>query len=164
MIFFTADHHFAHRNIIQHCDRPFANEGEMTREMIRRWNAVVRRQDTVYHLGDLTLEGWPYAERIIRQLNGTIYFVPGNHDTRWMKQARKAGYQYWCDQIHVLKTTTPHVVLCHYPMLSWPGRSHGYLHLHGHSHGTLMPRDGAIDVGVDKWAFTPVSADEVGVR
>ena len=164
MIWFTADHHFGHANIIRYTDRPFQDVGEMHRELVRRWNAVVRRTDTVYHLGDLTLEGWPYAERLIRSLNGTIFFVPGNHDTRWVKQAKKAGYAHWCDQIHVLKTVRPHVVLCHYPLLSWPGRAHGYLHLHGHSHGTLGTRDGAIDVGVDRWSFTPVSSPEIGLQ
>ena len=40
-IWFTADEHYGHENIIRHCNRPFADAAEMERELVRRHNALV---------------------------------------------------------------------------------------------------------------------------
>lgn len=40
-IFFTADTHFGHENVIRFDKRPFASADEMDEEMIRRWNNKV---------------------------------------------------------------------------------------------------------------------------
>ena len=49
--------------------------------MIRAWNAVVRPQDIVWHLGDFaykcTIE---YAESVRARLNRRIRLIRGNHD------------------------------------------------------------------------------------
>ena len=55
--FFTADHHFGHANIIRHCNHPFANAAEMDEVMIANWNAVVRKDDRVIHVGDFAYKG-----------------------------------------------------------------------------------------------------------
>jgi calcineurin-like phosphoesterase family protein len=36
-IWFTADHHFGHANIIGFCNRPFSDVMEMDAELMRRW-------------------------------------------------------------------------------------------------------------------------------
>ena len=38
-IFFTADQHFGHQNILVFCKRPFASMDEMREELIARNNA-----------------------------------------------------------------------------------------------------------------------------
>ena len=40
-IFFTADTHFGHENVIRFDNRPFASVEEMDAEMIRQWNNKV---------------------------------------------------------------------------------------------------------------------------
>ena len=52
-VFFTADLHFGHENVIKLDGRPFANVEEMDEELIRRWNAKVGKGDLVYVLGDM---------------------------------------------------------------------------------------------------------------
>ena len=47
-VFFTADPHFGHTNIIRYENRPFASAEEMDQELIRRWNETVSPEDTVY--------------------------------------------------------------------------------------------------------------------
>jgi hypothetical protein len=51
-IYFTADTHFNHANIISFCQRPFASVAEMNEALIAKWNARVGEGDLVYHLGD----------------------------------------------------------------------------------------------------------------
>jgi hypothetical protein len=50
--FFTADHHFNHKRIIEYSSRPFKDVDEMNEVLIRKWNEKIKPKDTVYHLGD----------------------------------------------------------------------------------------------------------------
>ena len=80
MIFFTADPHFGHENIIRHCKRPFASVDEMDAALIRNWNATVGPRDEVYILGDFTMRPAAQAHEYLAALNGRKYFIRGNHD------------------------------------------------------------------------------------
>ena len=80
-IFFTADTHFGHENVIQFDKRPFASADEMDEEMIKRWNNKVGKGDLVYVLGDMIWKSiTDYAEPLIKSLNGQIILIKGNHD------------------------------------------------------------------------------------
>ena len=61
MIYFTADTHFGHYNVIRFCDRPFASAEEMDEAMIQNWNDRVTGNDTVYILGQHQCGGNPEA-------------------------------------------------------------------------------------------------------
>jgi len=180
-MWFTADHHFHHANIIKFCNRPFSSAKEMDETMIAKWNSVVNDDDTVYHLGDLTLRHYVPARAILAQLDGRIKIVPGSHDKRWLS-GYKSGTLWSRSQYRVeilpplvsLSVDKQTIVLCHYPMLSWDKSHYGSLHLHGHSHGTIpdslsgdtqLPikesRGHRVDVGVDNWDFAPVSLEEI---
>ena len=50
-VWFTADTHFGHKNIIRYCQRPFVDVEEMNRVLIENWNSVVSPDDLVFHLG-----------------------------------------------------------------------------------------------------------------
>ena len=52
-IFFSADHHFGHKNIIKHANRPFDTIHEMNKALVEAWNSVVPKNGVVYHLGDI---------------------------------------------------------------------------------------------------------------
>ena len=49
-VFFTADMHFGHENVISFDKRPFETVEEMDEDLIRRWNAKVGKGDLVYVL------------------------------------------------------------------------------------------------------------------
>lgn len=160
MIYFTADTHFGHANIIQHCARPFKDADEMNREMIRRWNERVNQDDIVYHLGDFAFRGKdPLTYR--QRLNGRIVFIVGNHDKR--RDIESAGFESIHDLLQVSINGTP-IVLCHYAMRVWNKSHHGALHLYGHSHGTLPSTAQSLDVGVDCWDFQPITLVEIKKR
>lgn len=166
-IFFTADLHLGHANIIKHCNRPFANVDEMDEGLIKNWNSVVARGDLVYLLGDFAMpEKQPnvpsmkiYA-RYFHQLNGKKVLVKGNHD-----HMSQEMYNHFTD-VHDLKDMRidrQFMTLCHYPMKSWNRSFHGAYQFFGHVHGRLpdIPHVLQMDVGVDCWDYTPVSWDKL---
>ena len=85
MIYFTADEHYYHSNILMFREgkesRKFASVDKMNRHMINQHNAIVTHSDTVYHLGDFYLgKDYRQAENILKQLNGVHILILGNHD------------------------------------------------------------------------------------
>ena len=74
-IFFTADTHFCHKNIIKHEDRPFNSIEEMNEIMIKKWNAKVRPTDTIYILGDFIFSDGVTATQLVKRLNGKKYLI-----------------------------------------------------------------------------------------
>ena len=56
-IFFVADTHFFHKNIIKYCSQPFLSITEMNETLIKNWNSKVSPGDIVFHLGDFAFCG-----------------------------------------------------------------------------------------------------------
>ena len=48
MNYYIADLHLGHANAIRFDNRPFADVDEMNESLIRSWNSMVTKQDTVY--------------------------------------------------------------------------------------------------------------------
>lgn len=151
-IFFTADLHLGHRNIIKYCNRPFANEDEMTEKIVSNWNATVSKNDNIYVLGDFSFAG-PRIGTIFAKLNGHKFLVKGNHDDNHCTRLPWV----WVKETHELKIDADSVWLSHYPHRSWNKSFHGAYHFFGHTHGHLEDYGRSTDVGVDSWNFTPVS-------
>jgi calcineurin-like phosphoesterase family protein len=160
-VWFTADTHFGHANVIKYCARPFASADEMDAHVIAAWNAVVGRGDIVYHLGDFAISRDPRTvRRIFQQLNGSKFLVPGNHDFKATLDLP------WAKKDHVQFKTVDgqQLVLCHYAMLDWPSSHHGAIQLYGHRHGARPSTHNQLDVGVDCWGFAPVSLEDIKKR
>ena len=80
-LWFTSDLHFGHRNVIKFCNRPFEDEKVMGKQLINNWNETVSKDDIVFVLGDtFWFNDSRSIKKILDQLNGTIYLIPGNHD------------------------------------------------------------------------------------
>lgn len=128
MIWFTADFHFGHRNIISLCNRPFGSVEEMNEILIENFNSLVKKNDTVYILGDISMKA-DVALDYLPKLNGNKIILIGNHDFRHMRTLRK---HFSCHDIHVIKPNGRPIVLCHYPMRTWYNSHRGSWHAHGH--------------------------------
>jgi len=153
-IWFTADTHFGHKNIIKYCDRPFSCVEEMNETIITKWNNQVKEYDTVYHLGDFFWTKKSIKDYLPR-LNGLIRLIPGGHDWNFLDNIcllSNSKVDVWGGLIF-LKIFNPHVFLCHFPLLSWEEQYHGSWHLHGHTHGKIDASPTkerlALDVGID---------------
>jgi len=165
--FITSDTHFWHTNIIKFCKRPFFDAKRMNDCLVERWNQKVPKNATVWHLGDFAFHHKAdVLERIVRQLNGQIRIILGNHDEK--KEFEKVAHLF----AEIIpsgfvehRVNRRKIVMCHYPMASWNGSHDGSVMLHGHCHGTLEELDGRLDVGVDCHGnYEPFSYDEVMER
>ena len=152
-VWFTADTHWGHANIVKFCARPFPSVREMNTALTENWNARVKPGDTVYHLGDFS---WGDQRPYLKHLNGAIVLIRGSHDKNI-----KPGFQAVHDLL-VLRDVAPvPIVLCHYAFRIWPSSHYGAWHLYGHSHCHLPPYGKSFDVGVDCHNYAPISLDEV---
>jgi calcineurin-like phosphoesterase family protein len=155
-IFFTADLHIGHRNIIKYSNRPFANEDEMNEALITNWNKTVGNTDNIYVLGDFSFAG-PRIEAIFKRLNGNKFLIKGNHDD---KHCTRLPW-VWVKETYELRIDDDSIWLSHYPHRSWNKSFHGAYHFYGHTHGHLPDFGRSTDVGVDCWKYTPVSLEEL---
>ena len=91
-IWFIADFHFGHNNVIKYCDRPFKTTTEMNTAMIKNFNKVVGKNDVVYILGDISWLNTQSTKQIIKSLNGFKFLIKGNHDRKGNQYYRNMGF------------------------------------------------------------------------
>ena len=135
MIFYIADWHYNHANILSYNNRPFKTVEEMDAALVERWNATVTSADTVYVLGDMFWGGETKAVPVLDSLNGKKILIKGNHD-----RCKNTEFRKRFDQISGYLEITDgdrHVVLCHYPMPCFKNHFHGWYHLYGHVHNSF---------------------------
>ena len=119
MIYYTADLHLGHANIIKHCDRPFSSADDMDEHLISCWNARVRSSDTVYILGDLIFRSVASPESYLERLSGKKHLILGNHDKDWVKKVDLSKYFVSVDRFAEISDGQHKITLCHYPLISW---------------------------------------------
>jgi calcineurin-like phosphoesterase family protein len=79
--YFTSDHHFGHAGALGLYRRPFESVAETDRQMIGRWNSVVRPEDEVWHLGDFAIRQRPErVASLLKTLHGRKHLIAGNND------------------------------------------------------------------------------------
>lgn len=169
MIWFTSDTHYFHKYILNY--RKFSTVEEMNDCLIANYNAVVGKDDWVYHLGDFAFAKENQIIELFDRLNGNVVLLSGNHD-RWIRKLKRKpvnlfGIENYIEFKEQLDGITVKFCLFHYPIDVWNGCHHGSYMLHGHEHGDYrrsVPRNFArriIDVGVDCWDYKPISIDMV---
>jgi len=102
-------------------------------------------------------------------LNGKIVVLLGNHEKCLKGALNRLNEAQMADgRITLLHTPYLEVdcadvpfILSHYPLRSWNGRNHGTIHLFGHCHGKMADSGLSTDVGVDTWAYAPVSLNTI---
>ena len=167
MIFYIADLHLNHTNIMKHCNRPFKDVQEMNKTIIENWNNKVKTNDKVYILGDVCFvkrnENPKEIIKLLKELNGEKHLILGNHDNsilydKEFKELFKSIKMY--DKI---TDGDSKVVLFHYPIEEWDGFFRGTYHIHGHTHNSnnIMKINNRFNAGVDIHNYTPVTLKEM---
>lgn len=150
MRWFIADTHFNHANVIIYDNRPFNDVIDMENEIVRLWNARVKPDDTVYHLGDFAFGVIEMQKRVFDRLNGIKILIRGNHDGS-ENRAKKVGWDFVCDGIFVALGGL-NVCLCHDPSMV----PENIMLLHGHTH-KRADRPNRICLSCNLWQYSPVS-------
>ncbi|MFH0836999.1 MAG: hypothetical protein V1870_02630 [Candidatus Aenigmatarchaeota archaeon] len=153
--FFISDTHFDHEKIIEYCDRPFTNVKEMNQTIINNWNSAVQKEDTVFHLGDISLGRHKRSiDFFLSQLSGNIILLKGSHDSG----QKNIAYSWYF--------RTPHhkFFLIHNPKdfegmyldeKSW------IVHGHKHNKTPLVGKNRRINVSVENINYTPIELNEL---
>ena len=180
-IFFTADLHLEHANIIKYANRPFLLEGDligngelskrvwksqeikekrcswMNETLVNNWNNKVNKEDVVYHVGDFCFKGngaffWE------QKLNGTIVHILGNHDrNNSVKSCLVKG---------IMEFGNKTILVQHHPPKSEFDIPLGVdMVLCGHVHDEwkfkVINDIPIINVGVDVWGLEPVPMNSI---
>lgn len=158
-VFFIADTHFSHKNIINLCDRPFSNVNEMDNTMINNWNSVVKKEDKVFMVGDFALSGKNKIIEIGQQLNGRKTLILGNHDGASKKTYYEAGFEYVSKYPIIFEEF---FIISHKPQFV---KNHGlYVNIFGHVHDNPMYNDyskNSFCVSAERIDYTPVEFNEI---
>ncbi len=167
-IYFSADYHLFHSNIIKYSNRPFKDSAEMNACILDKLNERVKKNDYLYFLGDLAFWRNNYTflavqEWLKRVACRNICVIRGNHD-KYIDKLK--DYFCWIKDYKKIKVGDQEIVLMHYAMRVWDKSHYGSWQLFAHSHGSLPddPNSLSMDVGVDTNNFYPYHFEEIKER
>lgn len=165
-VFFTSDTHWHHDQDFVWASRGYLSAQEFTDDSIAIVNEIVRPNDILFHLGDITLNcsEQAFEETLARVKCQNIYMVWGNHNNPankiyqrevkfWLHEpVESVGTDYF-PEVEVYPFTYKNLtflgnyaeiqvdgyffVLCHYPIFVFNYMGKGAMHLCGHSHYNL---------------------------
>jgi len=145
----------------------------MDRELIQRYNTVVKPDQTVLWCGDCSFKLHEFP-KILASLNGRKLLIRGNHDKGAGTMA-EMGFDLVTDNM-LLHIEGREVFVNHYPYADAehgnrgkdvryadrrPQRREGQVLIHGHTHQHDTVRGNSIHVGVDSWDYKPATMAEV---
>lgn len=159
-IFFIADLHFGHKNIIDYESRPFKSVQEMDEILIKNWNNTVSKKDKVFILGDFAFANKERMRQYVQQLNGLKTLILGNHDRiRTIEWWKNVGfrevipypiiYRYW-------------YILSHEPV--YLDQDMSYINIFGHVHSDKNYADynsQRFCVSVERIGYKPIELNEI---
>lgn len=157
---FTSDHHFFHANILKFVNdqgkriRPFNSLEEMHELMIERWNGLVKPQDFVYHLGDVTFQYHGPFNNVMSRLNGQKRLVVGNHD-----KLKNPSLLKWFDKVMLWHGFKEQDFTASHMPLRLESLRDGHFNVHGHTHQNSLEDTHFINVCVEVRDYYPVHID-----
>lgn len=178
---YISDHHLWHENILQYGKRPFSNLKEMHEALLERHNSVVKSNDHVSFLGDVTLWRGGRLQResfqkVIKQYQGHKRLYLGNHD-HFPIQVYKDVFE----KIYATWRSDEGIIFSHFPLhpstlISATANVHGHIHQNASPppaeirgkeyYDRTIPAKKVpyINVSVEAVNYTPVHLDELLAR
>lgn len=166
-IFFSSDLHYNHNKSFLYEPRGFTSIEEHDAAIIKNWNEVVSNNDIVYVLGDVMMgNDYDLAQEKLRQLNGQLVILNGNHESdrklNAYKELPNVELAGWAIKICYGKW---HFYLSHFPTLVDNfDEKHKFYCLHGHTHDQnkyQFIKNCCYNIALDAHNNTPVNIDQV---
>ena len=186
MIWFTADCHYYHHNMLMHRSfgvhdgtpievpamRRFRTTDEMHKVLKKRFNEVVSPDDVTYHLGDFAYgpgaKSWQQLTHIVEGLNGQHHLILGNHDHLKPFDYLEAGFlsvhtslEFNFTQHHeFISDEDFEVILVHDPAIAGMLQDKFFIHGHTHSLGKHLNKN-TYCVSVELTDYYPVPISDI---
>lgn len=157
-VFFIADLHFGHKNIIGFNRPQFKDVFEMNDTLVENWNKVVKPKDVVYVLGDVAFG--KYNLHYMCQLNGRKHLVLGNHDVYAIKEYTPYFDHIWGCNYYKGNILT-HIPVHELQLNRFKLNIHGHVH---HVDPVLTQDKRYFNVCADHIDLTPIHWEEIKER
>lgn len=154
-VHFISDLHLGHTRLITAL-RGFSSAEEHDEHIVYNWNKKVHKKDSVWILGDITMEK-PFYD-ILDRLNGVKNVVGGNHDLPEHTKELMKHINKYCGCLDYRGFHVSHVPIHPNEIQDTTGKKNFYLaNIHGHVHEHhVVDNNGDIDV-----RYINVSAESV---
>lgn len=180
-VFFTGDLLFGHKKAAQ--DRGFS--GSVTAHddaIINGWKELVKDDDEVWVLGNITMDDPRYALDVISDLPGRKHLICGPYDAcHPMHRDSQRHHRIYLRSFesimpyHRRRLCGQNVILSHFPydrgsrmevraqhkQFRMPDKGHILIHAHTQQRGKTAFNGREISVGVDAWNFKPAPIEQV---
>ncbi len=171
-IFLISDTHFGQKSMLTFTRRydetlrcrAFPSVEDMDEHIVQSWNSVVKPQDHVYHLGDVTMK--KVGLETVRRLNGHKRLVHGNHDIFETKAYMAVGFE----KIMGVRVIDD-FVLTHIPVHPMNIKERWVANIHGHLHNNYGPNSFTLELGnryfnvsCEVLGYAPISLEDVKAR
>lgn len=134
--------------------RGFETIEEHDNHIIECWNSTVHKKDTVWILGDITMEKKePY--KLLSKLNGIKNVVLGNHDLPQHTEELLKYTNKICGSFEYKGCILTHIPIHKSEMKRYR------LNIHGHLHLTDIGGDRYINVSCEKVGYKPVLLNDI---
>ena len=172
-IYIISDTHFGHENIIKYCGRPFTSAKKMNEAMVERWNAIIKPEDKVYHLGDVYFPGVVktpmHWSQFFAQLHGHKRLILGNHDNGkdqiLQRTFEKIGVWRMFPEYGLLLTHVPvHESALKRGPTGNETNPRSLVNVHGHIHDNMSPAGPYINACVEWTNYKPMHIEEYAAQ
>ena len=176
-IWLISDTHFFHEKILTFTDGAtgelirgsrFANVTEMNECMADNWVSTVKKDDIIYHLGDVMIGPKEEFLTLFNKLPGRKRLILGNHDdAKFLVQNNVFQKVLMWRMFPEMGLLLSHVPL-HESSLRH-GNPHDpnvktMLNVHGHIHQNLSPTINHRNVSVEAINYTPINIEEIRIK
>ena len=160
--YLISDIHFGHHNILEFCNRPFANVDIMNETIFENWNATVTDEDIIIFVGDFAFAPKSVARMLWENLNGQKIMILGNHDKK-MKNCYPERVSDDLNEIHTLTYKGYEIGVNHFPPKGWANvLPDNKLFIHGHVHSNQPTTlKNVFNVSCEMTEYKPIFIDEV---
>lgn len=147
-IYVCSDLHFGHPNMAIK-KRGFSSAEEHDNHIIENWNKIINKDDSVWILGDITMEKSQYYP-LLSKLKGTKKVTLGNHDLPQHVPDLLKYVNKVCASYHIKNCLMTHIPIHESELNRF------VINIHGHTHDKCIDNPKYVNVSMENINYVPV--------